>query len=356
MKAYIITTFIGCFGVDENNIIISYRQFPKDVEKIAEKLKLAEIEIIEEEKQLIDELAKKRYKIVFSLRKPGAREIEVNSKAEQFIRENLRKLTIDKKIVKDQIEFNQLLTRINIELTKVKIKKAIERDNLILDVNGAIEELDKSLNVFTERLREWYSLHFPEMDRTIDNHEKFAKLVEKFGYREKMDEGELKHLAEKSMGMNLKEEDIETIQSFASEIIRLYELRKNLSQYLEKLLKEIAPNFTELGGYMIAAKLISKAGSLEKLAKMPSSTIQLLGSEKALFRFLHGRGKSPKFGLIFNHSLIQNAPEEHRGKIARLLASKLSIAAKMDFYSKEFKADKLKKELEESVRETLKKR
>jgi nucleolar protein 56 len=354
MKAYIVTTFIGCFAVNENNKILLFKPFPKNPERIAEKLKLSELEIINEEKQLQNELWKKGYKeFIFSVRKAGAKHVEPNNKAEQFIRENLRKLAVKKKFVKDQVEFNQLLTKVNLELTKVKIKRAIERDRLIIQTNGAIEDLNKSINIFVERLREFYGLHFPEMDRIISNHEKYVKTISKFGSREKIEDRELKDLAQKSMGIDLKEEDIKIIQFFADKILELYELRENLSKYLEKLVKEIAPNFSEIAGPMLAAKLIAKAGGLGKLAKMPSSTVQLLGAEKALFRFLHGKGKSPRFGIIFNHPMIQNAPERLKGRVARVLASKLSIAAKMDCYSKEYKADKLKQELEKKVKKIL---
>lgn len=355
MRAYIITTFIGCFGIDEKNKIISFRPFFRDPEKMAKKIKLSEIEVIEEEKQLQQDLWKKGYKqFIFPFRKSGAKHVETGNNAEQFVKENLRKLAIEQKFVKDQVEFNQLLTKINLELTKVKIKKAIERDSLIVQTNGAIEELDKSINIFIERLREFYSLYFPEMDRIIKDHERFAKIIEKFGSREKIEDLELKQFAEKSMGADFKEEDIKIIQLFASKILELYKLRETLSKYLEKLLKEIAPNFSELAGPMLAAKLIAKSGRLEKLAKTSSSTIQLIGAEKALFRFLHGKGSSPRFGLIYGSPLIQNAPEKLKGRIARVLASKLSIAAKMDYYSKEYKADKLKQELQERVKEILK--
>jgi nucleolar protein 56 len=355
MRSYIVTTFIGCFGV-EGNKIISFRPFPKDTEKIAEKLKLSEIEIINEEKELQKELLSKGYtEIFFSTKKPGVKNIELGNKSEQYVKENLRKLALDYKFVKDQIEFNQLLTQVNINLTKEKIKKSVEKDSLVIQINGAIEELDKSINIFIERLRELYSLHFPEMDRIISDHEKYATLIEKYGSREKIEDPTLKQFVEKSMGIDLTEEDIKAIQSFSKNILELYELRKNLSKYLEKLLKEIAPNFSELAGSAIAAKLISKAGGIEKLARMPSSVIQLLGSEKALFRFLHAkrRVRGPKYGLIYNHPLIQNSPQHKRGKIARVLASKLSIAIKLDYYSKEYKGPKMKEELQQKVKDIL---
>lgn len=350
MRIYIVTTFIGCFAIEDSKII-SFKLFPKSPEKIAEKLKLSESKLIEEEKELMKELVKRGYgEIYFSLRKEGVKFVELANKAEQFVKENLRKLAVEYKFVKDQVEFNQLFSKVNIELTKLKIKKAIERDRLVIQMNGAIEEIDKSLNIFVERLREIFGLHFPEMDRIVTNHEKFSKLIEKFGSRENIEEPELKQFAKKSMGMDFREEDIKAVQLFASEIVKLYELKSELTKYLEKILKEVAPNFTEIAGTILAAKLISKAGGIEKLAKIPSSTIQLLGSEKSLFRYLHGKGKPPKYGIIFMHPLIQNSPEKLRGKVARLLASKLSIAAKMDYYSKEYRGVKLKQELQEKVK------
>jgi nucleolar protein 56 len=345
---------IGVFGVSEDKEIIYFEPFPKNPERIAEKIKASEKEILEEEKKVEEELKKRGYEeIFFSVKKEGVKNFELKSKAEQFIRENLRNLAIDYNFVKDQVEFNQLLTKVNIELTKTKIKKAIEKDSVAIQIVKIIEDIDKMINVFVERLREFYSLHFPEMDRLVQDHKKYLKIIVNFGSREKIEDPQLKQVAQKSMGVDFGEEEIKTIQSIATQILEFYKLRENLAERLEKILKEVAPNFTELAGPMLSAKLIAKAGGLEKLAKMPSSAIQLMGAEKSLFRFLHGKGKSPRFGLIYNHPFILNAPEKLKGKIARILASKLSIAAKLDFYSKEYKGDKLKKELEEKVKKAL---
>jgi nucleolar protein 56 len=354
MRAYIVTTFLGCFGLDEKNKLIAFKLFLKDPVRIAGKLKNSEVGVIEEEKQLMQELSRKGYEeFVFGKKKSGVENVEPENKAEKFVKENLRKIAIEKKFVKDQTEFNQLLTKVNLEFTKVEIKKAVGRDNIVIQTMGAIEELEKSINIFVQRLREFYGLHFPEMDRTIEDHVKFAKIVEKYGSRDKIEELDLKKLAERSMGADLTEQDIKIIQSFSGEILRLYELRENLAKYLEKVLMEVAPNFTDLAGPILSARLITKAGGLERLSKMPSSTIQLIGAEKSLFRFLHGKGKSPRFGILYYHPMVLNAPEKLKGKIARILSAKLSLAAKMDFYSKEYKGDKLKKELEEKVRKVL---
>ncbi len=341
MKALLVTTVIGCFGVTEDNEILSYIKFPKDPEKIVELLEKSKSQNIEQEIELEADLKKR-----------GFTKIEKSDNS--FITSNLRKLAIERGFVKTPVEFNHIISKVNILLAKKQIKKAITRDQLITQANNSIEELDKSINILAERLREWYGLHFPEMDKAIEDHKKFAKIIEKFGSRKEIEHPELSYFREKSMGADFKKEDIATVQIFASQILRLYEIRDNISDYMEKLLKEVAPNLRDVAGPTLAAKLISLAGSLEKLARMPSSTIQLLGAEKALFRHLHGRGKSPKHGIIITHSYIKNAPQETRGKIARLLSSKLSIAAKMDFYSKTYKGKELKKELEDKIKGIMK--
>ncbi|MEM5829207.1 MAG: hypothetical protein QW040_00855 [Candidatus Aenigmatarchaeota archaeon] len=353
MRAYLVTTFIGVFGISEDGKIIHFEPFPKDSEKIAEKLMASEKEIIEEEEKVQDLLKRKGFEeIIFSIEKPGVT-YQKENEAEMFIRENLRNLALKYKFVKDQVEFNQLLSKVGIEITKSKIKKAIEKDSFVIQIARVIEDIDKTTNTLIERLRELYSLHFPEMGKMVQDHKKYANIIEKYGSKERIEDPELKEIAKRSMGVEFREDEIKAAQLLATEVLNLYKLKDALSKQLEKILKEIAPNFTELAGPMLSAKLIAKAGGLEKLAKMPSSAIQLMGAEKSLFRFLHGKGKSPRFGIIFNHPLVLSAPEKLKGKVARIVASKLSIAAKLDFYSKEYRGDKMKREMEDKVKKAL---
>lgn len=342
MQIYLVKNVVGIFAVDKSKKIISVKTFPLKPDIIAEKLsdnRPAELTKMKEE------LSKKN----------DCEFIYDSKEIDAFINQNLVKLAIQYGFVKNQIEFNQILSMVNSEITKQKIKQTADRDTLIVNINNAIEELDKSLNVYIERLREIYSIHFPELDRQIDNHEAYAKLVEKFGNRKNFTDETLKLLASRSMGMEFTKEDEDITKLYATDVIIFFELRTDLTKYMNNLLKSQAPNFTAIAGESIAAKLIAKAGSIEKLSRMPSSTIQLLGSEKALFRFLKSRGKSksPKYGIIFNHPMIQNAPPDAQGKIARLLASKLSIAARIDFYSKEDKSHEMQQQLESKVKELL---
>ncbi|MCD6371136.1 MAG: C/D box methylation guide ribonucleoprotein complex aNOP56 subunit, partial [Candidatus Aenigmarchaeota archaeon] len=285
-------------------------------------------------------------------RKEG-KKFEKNSLAEKFLKENLRDIAIKEKFFKNAEEFNEFIVRVSIEISKEKIRKSVGKDVFVMQTVRAIEELDKMINVFVERLREWYGLHFPELERGIENHKNLVEIVSKYGRRENIREWE--RLAKDSIGVKISKEDEEILKKYASYILNLFSLKESLERYLENLLKDVAPNLQAVAGTTLAARLINKAGSLEKLAKMASSTIQLIGAEKALFRYLKGKGKSPKHGIIFTHPYVMKAPRKLRGKIARALASKLSIAAKMDFYTKEFRGDMLKKELEKKVREILEK-
>lgn len=245
-------------------------------------------------------------------------------------------------------EYNEFMNRFAIIFSKTKISRLSRRDKLIIQVASAISDLDKILNLMSERLREWYALHYPEFEES--DHAKFAQAIAERGRRENFEGFEF------SVGMEFEERDADAVKKYAKNLFELYRLREWLNEYLEELVKKEMPNIYALLGHVIAARLLASAGSLEKLAKMPSSTIQLLGAEKALFRYLRSRGKTkpPKHGIIFLSPYIAKAPSGKRGKIARLLAAKLAVAARMDYYTKEDKGEELKRELEERIKEVLK--
>lgn len=353
MKAYVVTTPLGVFGVSEEKEIVEFEKFPEDPKEVAKKIIKSERGVIEEERKVYKKLSSKGFDTFFTVYKEGYG-FEKNDEIENFLKENLRKFAIEKGIFKNEKELNEFLTKVSIEISKERIKTSVSKDVLIMQVIRALDEIDRVLNIFVERLREWYGVHFPELDKAIENHRKFVELVSKFGKRENMKGWE--KLARESVGIEISEEDEKILKEYAIYVLDLFELRRKLENYLEKLVREIAPNLQTIAGTVLAAKLINKAGGLEKLAKMASSTIQLIGAEKALFRYLRGKGKSPKHGIIFTHPYIMKAPKKLRGKIARALASKLSIAAKIDYYSKEYRGEELKKDLEKKVREILEKK
>jgi len=349
MIAYIVQGLIGVFAFSDKGELIDHILYTKNDKKIVQKLN--EYNLTEEEKEIIKRLKKKGYNEFISSKKNPVYKFNLENSSEKLFRQHFRQIT--KKLGYSDVELNCLLTDIGIELTKRRIKETVKKDKIIVQTIDAIDEIDKSLNIFIERLREWYGLHFPEMNRIIEKHEKFAKIVSEYGLRNNIKEKELLELKKMSIGIELSEKDEIILKEYASRIKELYKLREHMEKYVDHVLKEIAPNLRELAGPLLAARLIALTGGLEKLAKKPSSTVQLLGAEKALFRFLHGRGRSPKYGLLFTHQLIQNSPPEKRGKVARVLASKLSIAAKMDFYGKKVKSIELKKELEDRIKRIM---
>lgn len=319
---------LGVFAI-ENNRIKDYILFKKDPRDIAEKLnKFEKGESFEE----LDRI-KQKMKGEFSVERD-----------DEYLRGNFRKIALDLKFAKDQTELNSLITSVEIERSKLKISKIEKRDKLIIQAVSALNDLDRILNVMTERIREWYGLHYPESN--ITSHEKFLESIMKHGKREGFEN------FKESFGMDLNEDDIKIIKEYASELKNIYEIRKKLEQYLEKVAPKEIPNLNAFLGSLLASRLLALAGSLEKLAKMPSSTIQLLGAEKSLFKFLKGREfkNPPKYGLIFTHPDVNSAKEEVRGKIARFLSAKLTLAARADFYTKK----DISKELLENYRRKLK--
>jgi nucleolar protein 56 len=214
------------------------------------------------------------------------------------------------------------------------------------------------------RLREWYSVHFPELDRLVEKHETYARLVLKLGDKEnftrknlekedipKNKTEQISEIAESSMGANILEIDLAQIQNLSQKILDLYKLRENMETYLEKTMDEIAPNTKAIAGSLLGARLIAIAGGLRNLAMRPASTMQVLGAEKALFRSLKTGARPPKHGLIFQHALLHDAKRWQRGKIARAIAGKLAIAVRADAFGGHYVGDRLKADLNRRIAE-----
>ncbi|MDD5181886.1 MAG: hypothetical protein PHC66_01795 [Candidatus Nanoarchaeia archaeon] len=221
---------------------------------------------------------------------------------------------------RDADEFNDFFQSFNVELTKLKIKYGFKRDKLVMQAVQNLEELNKILNIMYERLREWYGFYYPESIKKVQDMEKFAEIV-----------GTTRH--ESSMGYDLDAEDLAIIKKAGDEMCCMMKYRNTLTYYLEDVMEAIAPNLANIAGVVVGAKLIAAAGSLERLAKMTSSTVQLLGAEKALFRHLRSGARPPKYGHMLQHAMMSQIAPQNRGKLARTLSGKITIAAKVDYNS-----------------------
>lgn len=227
-------------------------------------------------------------------------------------------------------EYRDELVSNNIIIAKQAISESTTREQFILQTINAIEELDKICNNMSKRLREWYGYYLPEIINKIEDNEIFVRMILEKDKKELIKDFKI----HKSMGIseeNIKKNDKETIINYAFILKRLFEEREILKNYLEELMTELCPNIYKTAGVIIGAKLIEKAGSLKKLSLMPSSTIQLLGAEKSLFRHLRNKNiRPPKHGIILNHPAVLDS--KNKGKAARQLAAKISIAAKIDYF------------------------
>ncbi len=243
---------------------------------------------------------------------------------------DLRELALNCGFVELEEDYDVLLREVSIKAAKRQISMTDTDDKRIIQAVEAMDDIDKAANELSERLTEWYGTYFPELELTAES---MARFVLRFGSRENVPEGhDMFAKASSSMGaeLSLVEEDL--LRNFAASLCGIYDTRKHLEQYIMSNMSAVAPNLTNIAGAPLGARLISLAGGLDKLAAFPSSTVQVIGASNALFKHLRSRAPSPKHGVIFNHPLIKGSPWWQRGKIARALAAKISLAVRMDVY------------------------
>ena len=375
MKARIIQFTFGVAAFDEQNRLVAQALFPKKPRAVAKSLMKVEAgKIIDETKSIITQLKTEGYdSFVFesaSLAEEAKRKLDAETTVAtpsdvEALRAGMNQVVVEAGFVKDAAELRLWNHNVSVELAKLRVKGAAEkRDLVIAQAIQTLDDLDRTVNLFMGRLREWYGVHFPELDRLIEKHETYARLVMKLGYREnftlealekesvpKEKAENVSQVAEKSMGADMAEQDFAEIQALSKNVLELYELRKNMENYVDKTMEEVAPNTRAIAGALLGARLIAIAGSLQNLAMRPASTIQVLGAEKALFRSLKTGARPPKHGLIFQHALLHDAKRWQRGKIARVLAGKLAIAARADAFGGKYVGDSLKADVDRRVAE-----
>ncbi|XP_030266224.1 nucleolar protein 58 isoform X1 [Sparus aurata] len=237
-------------------------------------------------------------------------------------------------------------------LSRYKLKFSPDKvDTMIVQAISLLDDLDKELNNYIMRCREWYGWHFPELGKIVTDNLAYCKSVRKIGDRTNVAgsdlsdllpeeiEAEVKLAAEISMGTEVSEQDIGNIRHLCDQVIDISDYRTQLYDYLKNRMMAIAPNLTVMVGELVGARLISHAGSLLNLAKHPASTVQILGAEKALFRALKTRKDTPKYGLIYHASLVGQTTAKNKGKISRMLAAKAALAIRYDALGEDTNAE-----------------
>lgn len=235
--------------------------------------------------------------------------------------------------------------------SRAKVKFNVNRsDNMIIQAIALVDQLDKDVNTFSMRAREWYGWHFPELVKIVPDNHQYALCARLIGDKSTLSEELIPKLmdiidddetrarnvidaARSSMGTDISPIDLINIKNFADRVVGLSQYRKNLHAYLLEKMNLVAPNLSALIGEFVGARLISHAGSLTNLSKYPASTVQILGAEKALFRALKTKGNTPKYGLLYHASAIGRAAPKNKGRISRFLANKVTIASRIDCFS-----------------------
>jgi nucleolar protein 56 len=385
LRAHFVETAAGIFILDEKGTVVAKWLFSTEPRDAAVELKeVQDGKISPPLLEILKRTSAKYSPIVFEneqLARAAEREgklnasVELTSIAEQFRarlgaeekeREKwLSEQSLESPVLKTARAYNEFTRKVTLQLARVEVARAAaKRDLSAVQAVRAMDDLDKTLNLLAGRVREWYGLHFPEMDRLVERHDTYARLVAKLGNRRNFtneaieEQGlpkekteELAKAASKSMGAEMDDSDLAVLQSFCELMLDLYKFREKSVGYVEDCLKQVAPNMSAIVGASLSARLMSIAGSLENLAKMPASTLQVLGAEKALFRSLKTGARPPKHGVIFQHTAIHQSPRWQRGKIARALAGKLSIASRIDAFGGNFMGDKLRDDINKKVEE-----
>ncbi len=329
-KRYLHSTWFGSFVLKDGEVL-KKKLYPEDADEIAQrKYGKEKGEILEEEKELVSDFDGRLFVTSQRLSELGevvdsdeiSIDLEDRSYEDSLLQESLQKLGTKK--IKDSIDFGEHLA------------KAVD----------TIQDLNESINMKMERLRDWYSLHFSELEDEVDER-RYLELISEYGDRKRIkQETEIEKDSTDQEITPLETEHFKTLARVTKEEM---EYREELEDYVENRMEEYAPNLAVLTGAKLGGELIAKQGSLKELAKQPASTIQMLGAEKSLFKHLDKGTPPPKHGLILQHPYVHRAPEDLRGKIARAFANKIAIAARIDYFDGDFKGEEMREELEEKI-------
>lgn len=375
MKCFIVDTLSGIFALDDSNNIINFLDFNDDEQEILEFYKSLEGGVISEDlKEIFAELKNSGYnEFIFDntkLKQLVSQEVghdtslETSSLEFKNFRLDLVTQLSNIGLNKSKEEIAARHKKISEELIKTQVSQAGEQgDVAVIQIIETLDILKKSISLFSVRLREWYGLHFPELtDKVIEDNIVLARLISVLGHRNNYTEENIKkdfelnderirfliENASISMGAEI---NLKTVKGYADQILSLDSYRQELEDTLDGLMETTAPNLQAIIGSLVGAKLITKAGSLKKLAYMPASRIQLLGAETALYRFLKTGKGIPKHGLIFQWNQIRGSKPWIRGKISRVVSGKIGLAAKIDYFQGDYMGNEISEDLSRKIKE-----
>ncbi|ALT69815.1 NOP5/NOP56 family protein [Methanobrevibacter millerae] len=328
MECYVTYSIKGFYAFNENNELIGEKLF-KEEEILQKLIEIDNKEIPTEESELIKELSSNYDTII----------IESNKRSSDYSNSKVKVKNPNQGGDYLRSEYNlDIDNDIYQKLAIYRMKKAqAGEDKHLIQAINSIDEIDESISKLIERIREWYALYFPEMD-LIKNNETYIKLIYENKTKEEIINAKSDAFPSDMLDIedDINPEDLNIMNNYAKSIYELQQTRKNIINYIDSKMDSIAPNLKLLVGSSLGAKLISHAGGLKRLATYPSSTVQIMGAEKALFRHLKSGDRPPKYGLIYQHPQVRGAKWWNRGKIARLLAGRISLAVRKDVFTHDF--------------------
>ena len=353
MKGRIFVTELGVLILDKPMKTMLVKKYPagEDIQRFRQ-IELGEIDdwlrsiILEAKERGFDEFLIYEEALKKALDKNGFKVRTLSDGEINRLQNRKLRLIVDAGWSKNEKEAKELVRVFALELSNVKLRELASKPDLqVMQSVQALDEIDKVVNILEARVKEWYGLHFPELERILDSPEAYIKFVNNFERRKNITmkklEGygftaekakEIFSAAYRSKGTELRNEDLQKISSLSKEVTQLSSVRDSLAKHVEKTMNQFAPNIASVAGETIGARLIVKSGGLQKMARLPASTIQVLGAEKALFRAIRTGARPPKHGILFQHQAVHVAPKWQRGKIARSLAAKIAIASRIDAY------------------------
>ena len=368
MQLYLVETITGVYAVDKENNIEARQVWlndPKTIAKIMQRLRKGDASLISDllaELKSIEGLQvfSDNQSLVDSLKNELKIEYNEDLQVVQALKNEWVRLAVEDGFISDESMYGEFNYQILNEITRTEVHEKLSgREALLIPAVQLLGELDTVLNGLSSRLREWYGVHFPEMGTRVKEHMDYARIIVQKGTREnitakglmemslkKKDAERIEEAAATSMGAFFDDVDIKVVSDYAQRTLDMYKYREELVEYITLVSQEVAPNLAFIAGPVLAAKLIEKAGSLKRLGMIPSSTIQVLGAEKAMFRAVKSNARPPKHGLLYQHPYVNGAPRDKRGNRARSLAAKIAIAARADLFSGDFIAESLVAQLE----------
>ena len=333
MECYITYCVKGFFAFDSENKLICKSLFPEEeiINRLAE---ITDKKIVLEENDIINEVSEDYDEIIIESNKRLSDYdnekiiVKTPNQGGEYLRSHYDEFDLD------DTEISRIYQ--NLAIYKIKKESASEDKHLIQAINS-IDEIDESVSKLIERIREWYALYFPEME-VVRNNETYIRLISENKSKDELIKAKPEAFPDDMIDLeeDINPMDLEIMNNYAKSIHELQKSRKNIENYIDSKMEAIAPNLRLLVGSTLGAKLISHAGGIKRLAMYPSSTVQIMGAEKALFRHLKSGDRPPKYGLIYQHPQVRGAKWWNRGKIARMLAGRISLAARRDVFTKTF--------------------